>query len=335
LFSFWKGVPKTHEDFLFFDRKVRYEAMAEISSCNQNVLSAMNIALSIGNEELFNSFRIVRKKLEKIGGLLEAAHELVTEKKSSARGLVFLDFILLSGCFALSEETRDLLEKTFENDVAKIHEITEKIDRHVRKIERLIHIRNTALNIPDKQFLRFLEAEENDVYETFRSLAILAYSEDEKRSFLRKGEHYKSLVSRSLYAAKILEEKFGPEIDFKTFYIEFRKMNPDIDVPPDELEKALRKLVDDQWLLNIIYSAEGSKTVWTKLDYGKILRLVKDNKNYENGVTLMELTHITGWSAEYVNSVLQGLEERGIARKGVEPDGTVKWYFPEAAKMET
>ncbi|MEM2614988.1 MAG: hypothetical protein QXO15_12315, partial [Nitrososphaerota archaeon] len=133
----------------------------------------MNIALSIGNEELFNSFRIVRKKLEKIGGLLEAAHELVTEKKSSARGLVFLDFILLSGCFALSEETRDLLEKTFENDVVKIHEITEKIDRHVRKIERLIHIRNTALNIPDKQFLRFLEAEENDVYETFRSLAIL------------------------------------------------------------------------------------------------------------------------------------------------------------------
>jgi len=322
------GVPKTREEIFTFDRNVRYEAAGEIGASKQNILSGMNFASSLDNEELFNSLAVLRKKLDKIASSIESAQDIKTDKEFSTKGLIYLDFILLSSCFALNEQTRNLLDKIYINDHEATISMSRKIDEHVRKLDRLLHIRATALNVPDKQFLRFLETEDNDVYEAVRSLAILAYSSEEKRGFFKKGEYYKSLVSRSLYAAKVLEDKIGPEIDFKTFFIEFRKMYPDIEVSPKDLEKALKMLAEDEWILNIEYSDKEPKMVWTKLDYRKVLELAKNKEVQTNGLTLEELMHRTGWSTQYASRILTSLEERGIARKGLEFDGSVKWFFP-------
>jgi hypothetical protein len=322
------GVPKTREEIFTFDRNVRYEAAEEVSASKQNILLGMSFASNLNNEELFNSLAVLRKKLDKIASSIESAQDIMTDKESSAKGLIYLDFILLSNCFALNEQTRDLLDKIYVKDYEATISISRKIDEHIRKLDRLLHMRATALNVPDKQFLRFLETEDTDVYEAIRSLAILAYLSEEKKGFFKKGEYYKSLISRSLYAAKVLEDKIGPEIDFKTFFIEFRKMYPDIEVSPKDLEKALNTLAEDELILNIEYSDKQPKVIWTKLDYRKVLEMAKNKEVQNNGLTLEELIHRTGWSTKYATRLLEFLEEKGLARKGLEPDGTARWFFP-------
>jgi len=327
LYSCIKGIPKTDKELFDYDRKIRRYALEEINKCRDNVLRGIKSAGFSNDEKLLNYLCLLKEDIEGIRDLIESSQDI--EKGASAKGLIYLDLFLLTGCFALNEQTQSLLDGMRFNEVDEAQSILGTIRDNARKINRVLHVRHIALSITEKRFLVFLKGEYNDVYESIRDMAIIAYSSsEEKKGFLslfKREKRCESLAGRVLGAIETLEARIGPEIRANQLYDEFKKLNPDIEVSPKDMDKALNILAKAGW---IMYSNEPPRRVWTKIDKDRVLELAKDKHIQEKGLTLGELMNKTGWSEDYASCVLNYLEERGVARKAIDSDGTSRWFFP-------
>lgn len=323
-----KSAPKTTDQFFQFDRNIRNDASGEITISIRNILSTMNIASRCNELEICDDLAMIKNKLENLKREIENSKDLLLEKNLHLKGLLQIDHILLVGCFVVNEKARDLIDKMHEKNAIEVKEILEKINEQIRKLYSLLHVRSVTLSNPDPHFVRILEVDFNDVYQALRSLAVLAYSTEEEKGFFRRSTIHSKLCSRLLYVAITLEESLGPEIDFKIFFLEFKKMNPDIQVSPRDLEKVIKIIAKDGNLVGIENSEDSPKRVWTKLDFQKVFSLAKEVTINNTGLTQEELVYRTGWSEEYSTRVLDSLLNKGSARKAIDPDGTVRFFFP-------
>jgi len=330
LISSLRNVPKVDEDIFALDRKIRDEASEEISLAGRNISSAMNFALRSEDEQLLESLGYLKASLKKFReNFIVFTKDLINKEGVQPVGLIYLDYILLSGCFAINETARDLIDVIQEEEYDNLSSDLKEIKRYIRDLERIAHVRSTALSISDRNFLRTLESRHPDVYETIRAFAAFAYHSSGKRRGLFKRKNYDEICGRAIYVAKVLEEKQGPVVELRDFYSEFVKLNPDIDISVDELEKATRILIDKGFMGGLETSEEGLKNVILRYDYKGLLDVI-DNyvKAEDQGVTLEQLMIATDLPTSYIARLLGQMEEDGTARKVTELDGTVRWFFP-------
>lgn len=325
-----KDVPKVDEDIFALDRKIRDEASEEIDLAERNVLSAMNFASRNGNEQLLESLGYLKDGLEKFrDDSLDFAKGLVNKKAVQPAGLIYVDYILLSGCFAINESARDLIDVIQQKEQEDLSTSLKEIRKNIRDMERIAHVRSTALSISDRNFLRILESQHPNVYETIRTFAAFAYRfSAKKKGFFRKKD-YDDICGRAIYIAKVLEEKNGPVVELRNFYSEFSRLNPDIDISIDDLEKATQILTDKGLLGGLEISEEGLKNVILRYDYKGLWNVIREVvKTRTRGVTLEGLMTAADLPKFYVTKLLEQMEDEGTTRKAIDYDGTARWFFP-------
>jgi len=155
LYSCIKGIPKTDKELFDYDRKIRRYALEEINKCRDNVLRGIKSAGFSNDEKLLNYLCLLKEDIEGIRDLIESSQDI--EKGASAKGLIYLDLFLLTGCFALNEQTQSLLDGMRFNEVDEAQSILGTIRDNARKINRVLHVRHIALGITEKRFLVFLK----------------------------------------------------------------------------------------------------------------------------------------------------------------------------------
>jgi len=323
-----RDMPKMDEDILSLDRRIRGEASEEIVSAERNISSAMVYASRSGDKRLLEFLGYLKSRLERFReDFIEFAKDII-DKKENAEGLLYLDYILLSGCFAINETARDLADLLQERDKAKLESSLDEIKAYVRDLERLAHIRVMALGTSDRKFLRILESRYPNIYEVTRSFAAFAYSSSAKKKGLLRRKSYNEICGRAIYVAKILEERYGPVVRLSDFYNEFLKLNPDLDMSIDDLKKSIEILARKEFIGGI-ETEEDLKYVILIYDYAGLLNVVRKLIKDENeGLTLERLMAETSLPRIYLLKLLERMEEDGISRKAINHDGTVYWYFP-------
>jgi uncharacterized protein YbgA (DUF1722 family) len=322
-----RNIPKIDEDILTLDRRIRSEVSEEIISAERSISSVMVYASRFGDKQLLESLGYLKSRLERFReDFIDFAKDVV-EKKEKAKGLIYLDYILLSGSFAISETAKDLVDLLQERDKVKLESGLDEIRAYVRDLERLAHIRGMALGTSDRKFLRILESRYPNVYEVMRSFAAFAYSSSAKKSLFGR-KSYDEICGRAIYVAKVLEERYGPVVRLSDFCNEFLKLNPDLDISSDDLKKSIEILAGKEFIGGI--ESEGNlKYVILVYDYAGLLRVVRKLiKDEDEGLTLEGLIAETGLPRVYLLKLLERMEEDGTSRKAINYDGTVCWYFP-------
>lgn len=325
-----RNVPKVDEDIFTLDRKIRDEASDEICLAERSISSAMNLASRSGSEQLLESLGYLKTSLGKFrDDFIVFTRDLTSKEAGQPEGLIYVDYILLSGCFAINEKARDLIDAIQQKEHEKSSSSIDEINKHIRDLERIGHVRSTALSISDRNFLRALESQHPNIYETIRTFAAFAYRSSAKKKGLFKKKDYDDICGRAIYIAKVLEERRGPVVELRDFYSEFAKLNPDIDISFDDLEKATGILVNNGLMGGLESSEEGLKNIILRYDYRGLLDSVHDSvKREDQGLTLEQLMISTGLPRFYIVGLLGRMERDGAARKIIEYDGTVRWFFP-------
>jgi len=330
LISSLRNVPRVDEDIFTLDRKIRDKASEEISVAVNSISSTMKLASRSEHEQMLESLGYLKASLKKFReNFIVFTNNLVDEEGIKPEGLLYLDYILLSGCFAINETARDLIDVIQEKEYDNLSSDMDEIKRYIRDLERIAHIRSTALSVSNGNFLRILEFQHPNVYETIRAFAAFAYRSSGKRKGLFRRKNYDEICGRVIYVAKVLEEEKGPVVEFSDFYSDFVKLNPDIEISVDDLEKATRILIDKGFMGGLETSEEGLNHVILRYDYAGLLNVIDNNvKMKDQGVTLEQLMIAKDLPKCYIARLLGQMEKDGTARKVTEFDGTVRWFFP-------
>jgi hypothetical protein len=243
---------------------------------------------------------------------------------------------VLSGCFAINEVARDLVDVVQQKECDAISSNLNQIGKYVRDLQRIAHVRSIALSVPDGNFLRVLGSKYPNLYEVIRTFAAFCYhTRSRKRGLFRRKNYYNEVCGRAIYTVKVLEGKHGLVIGLKEFYSEFVKLNPDIDISLEDIEKAVEILVTKGFIGGVEASEDGVKNIVLKYDYKVFLDSVRSFMSTDaQGFTLEQLITITDQPKFYVVRLLDLMEKDGIARKAIEPDGTVIWYFPGLKRVQ-
>lgn len=324
------GMPKTAQEMETYDRDTIVEAVSELSSLDQELSFAINLVFSSNDKELLNKFQNSRQRLERLRDSIEFSQHFEIKKNADARGLVYIDSLLLTKCYVVSEATKDAFGGGIESNKEEKNAFLSKLDCEFRKIDRVAHIRSLAVEVPLNQLLRILEAENPDLYEDIKSVATFALSIDaEKTSIFKKGGVPKKIAPLVLHVAQKLEVEKGPYVGLKEFFLEFRKSNPDKEILHDDVEKALNLLKNQGLIQGLEPQADGVKIVIFRLDDKKVWEIVTGDVKFANsGVTAEELACRADWSVDYSKKVLNCMEEKESARRVLGEDAVTRWYFP-------
>lgn len=329
--AYMAGMPTNAKELETYDKATIVQAVSELSSLDQELSFAVNTAFQKGDKDLLSGLHRSRQVLERLRDSIEFSQHFEIKKKTDPKGLAYIDSLLLTKCFAVSEATRDKFSAASEFHNGDATDFLKKLSEEFRNIDRVAHIRSLAVELPLNQLLRILETDNPDLYKAIKSVALFALSvSDEKKSPLRPGQYYKKISARTLLAARAIESQKGPYIGLKEFYVEYRNLNPDlVNVQLADVEKSLDLLQKDGWISSVEREPDGNKIVIFRLDDKKALEIVdKDLKLQRYGVTAEELGLRTGWSIDYSRRVLVNMEKTEISKRIMGDDTTARWYFP-------
>jgi hypothetical protein len=329
--SYLIGMPTNAKELETYDKATIVQAVSELSSLDQELSFAINLAFTARNKELLSSLHRSRQALARLRDSVEFSQHFEIKKNTDPKGLAYIDSLLLTKCFAISEAAKDTFTAGSEYNSEDVVGFLKKLNEEFRNIDRVAHVRSLAVELPLNQLLRILETDNPDLYNAVKSVALFALAVDsEKKMPLRHGQYYKKIAVRTLLTVRTLEGQKGPYIGMKEFFSEYRNLNPDLtNMQFEDVEKSLDLLQKDGWISGVEREPDGNKIVIFRLDDRKALEIVDKDPSLQNGgVTAEELALRSGWSVDYSRRVLSNMEKAETARRVLRDDATTRWYFP-------
>ncbi len=324
------GIPANAREIESYDKTTINQAVSELSNLDQELSFAVSMALKLNDKDFLAKLDSSRQSLERLRDSIEFSQHFEIKRNTDPRGLAYIDSLILTKCFAASEATKTAFTQGSEVNKQEIIAFLRKLDAEYRNIDRITHVRSLAVEMPLNQLLKVLEADNPSLYEAIKNVALFALTvEDEKRPLLRRNQYYKKIGARTLIVAHKLEENL-PYVELKAFFVEFKKLNPDLtEVQFDDLDKSIELLQKDGLISQFERQPDGNKVVIFRLDDRKVLEVVdRDAVLQRNGVTAEELALRSGWSVDYSRRVLSNMEGVDTAKRVVGEDGLARWYFP-------
>ena len=326
-------LPHSIDELVLFDRKVKEEIIDELGMVQKEILFATNLALKLDDNALSDKLERTRSVVEKLCRLVNCSEIIQKKKDIEVNGIAYLDLIMLSDCVMMLEAAREDLRNLDADKRSQTIDCLEGIRSAVKNVEDILLVRSVATTVGERQLMSILQARAPVVYDQLKDIATFAFSSEEVKKGVIGGKSYiKKIGERSLRVAKTIDETLGPMVSLATFCLEFQKMNPDITVKHEDIEKSLSLLAKRGLIHGVEFFKEGNKTVVLRLDYKRVMKLVQaDGTVQKRGLTIEELMQKTDWSKDYAALVLNSLEHEDIARRVIGVDNTVRHYFPNLA----
>ena len=331
------GLPHSIDELVLFDRTVKEEIVEELGILQKEILYAANLSLRLDDKVLCDKLEITRSKIEKLCRYVNS-FELIQKKKGiEVNGLAYLDLIMLSDCVMMLEAAREDLRDLDANNRPKIITCLEGIKSAAKNVEDILLVRSVAATVGERQLLTILQTRAPAVYDQLKDVASFAFSSEEVKKGPFGGKSYlRKIGERSLRVAKTWDETHGPVVSLGSFFLEFQKMNTDITVNHEDIEKSLSILINRGLIFGVEFFEDGNKTVIIRLDCKRVMKLVQADGSFQTrGLSIEELVQKTDWPKDYAVLVLNSMESEDTARKVVEVDSTVSYYFPNLVPLSS
>ncbi|MCW4018764.1 MAG: hypothetical protein NWF00_08845 [Candidatus Bathyarchaeota archaeon] len=321
-------LPQTADEFASFDRTVREEILEELSRVQRELSFTSNSALKLSDSHFRGELEETRVIVERLCRSINSSEVIEPKKDVAINGLACLDLIILSDCFIMLETVRAELLDLGGGAQANVLAL-KTIKKAAQNVENVQHVKSLAITVGERQFLQILQARAPEVYEQVKGIASFAFYNAKTKKGLFKKAFLQEVSERAINVVKALEVQQKPLVSLKDFCLEFQKLNPDVNINHEDIEKALGTLAEHGLIHSVQVFNDGSKTAILKLDCKSVLDLVQADVSVQNnGLTVEQLMQKTGWSKDYGNLVLTSLETEDITRKVLTPDNTARYYFP-------